>query len=367
MTECKSMGISVLGPDVNASMIKFSTSKSGDIRFGLAAIKGVGEAASESIVKERMENGPFKSIYDFMERVNFSVINRKCLENIAYAGGFDSLIDFNRSRFFAKDANDVQFLDLLVRYGQRVQSDKNNAQQSLFGMFSDSGSDVPPPRVPVAEDWSHISVLNKEKEVIGLYLSGHPLDRFDFILSKMCQAELGDLDELTLLNGKELAVAGIITSVTPLTTKDGRRYARFVLEDYNTKHEFSMYSKDYERFGIFIEVDNFIFVRGRVQPRFGKEGDLEYKILSIQHLAEVAENVAKIRIELEINEVCSTLTQMLHEQIEANPGKTVLEFNIYDHQEGVKIKLNSKKYRVSTSAEFMNFLINNEFNYFLNI
>jgi DNA polymerase-3 subunit alpha len=234
-------------------------------------------------------------------------------------------------------------------------------------MFSDSGSDVPPPRVPVAEDWSHISVLNKEKEVIGLYLSGHPLDRFDFILSKMCQAELGDLDELTLLNGKELAVAGIITSVTPLTTKDGRRYARFVLEDYNTKHEFSMYSKDYERFGIFIEVDNFIFVRGRVQPRFGKEGDLEYKILSIQHLAEVAENVAKIRIELEINEVCSTLTQMLHEQIEANPGKTVLEFNIYDHQEGVKIKLNSKKYRVSTSAEFMNFLINNEFNYFLNI
>ena len=369
MTECKSMGISVLGPDVNASMIKFSTSKSGDVRFGLAAIKGVGEAASESIVNERIANGPYKSIYDFMERVNFSVVNRKCLENIAYAGGFDSLIDFNRSRFFAMDPNGgVQFLDMLVRYGQRVQADKNNAQQSLFGMFSDSGSDVPPPRVPVAEDWSHISILNKEKEVIGLYLSGHPLDRFDFILSKMCQAELGDLDELTLLNGKELAVAGIVTSVTPLTTKDGRRYARFVLEDYNTKHEFSMYSKDYERYGIFIEMDNFLFIRGRVQPRFGKEGEaLEYKLLSVQHLAEVAENVAKIRIELDINEVCSTLTNMLRERIEANPGKTVLEFTIYDHQENVKIKLNSKKYRVSTSAEFMNFLIKNEFNYFINI
>ena len=368
MSECKSMGISVLGPDVNASYIKFSTSKSGDIRFGLAAIKGVGEAASEAIVNERLANGPYKSIYDFMERVNFSVVNRKCLESIALAGGFDSLIDFNRSRFFADDPNGIQFMDMLVRYGQRVQSDKNNAQQSLFGMFSDSGSDIPQPRVPVAEDWNNISMLNKEKEVIGLYLSGHPLDRFDFILSKMCQAEVGDLDELTLLNGKELAVAGIVTSVTPLTTKDGRRYARFVLEDYNTHHEFAMYSKDYERFGIFIEVDNFLFIRGKVQPRFGKEGEaLEYRINSVQHLAEVAENVSKIRIELDINEVCTTLTQMLLEQVQANPGKTVLEFTIYDHQEGVKVKLNSKKYRVSTSAEFMNFLINNEFNYFINI
>jgi DNA polymerase-3 subunit alpha len=184
----------------------------------------------------------------------------------------------------------------------------------------------------------------------------------------MCQAEVGDLDELTLLNGKELAVAGIVTSVTPLTTKDGRRYARFVLEDYNTRHEFAMYSKDYERFGIFIEVDNFLFIRGKVQPRYGKEGEaLEYRINSVQHLAEVAENVSKIRIELDINEVCTTLTQMLLEQVQANPGKTVLEFTIHDHQEGVKVKLNSKKYRVSTSAEFMNFLINNEFNYFINI
>ena len=368
LTECKSMGIAVLGPDVNASMIRFSTSKNGDIRFGLAAIKGVGEAASQAIVKERLDNGPYKSIYDFMERTNFSVVNRKCLESIVYAGGFDSLIDYNRSRFFAEDSNGVVFLDMLMRYGQRVQADKNNAQQSLFGMFSDSGSDVPPPRVPAAEDWSNIAVLNKEKEVIGLYLSGHPLDRFDFILKKMCQVEVGDLDELTLFNGKELAVAGIVTSVTPLMTKDGRRYARFMFEDYNTSHEFVLYSKEYERFGLYIEVDHFLFIRGRVQPRFGKEGEaLEYKIVSIQHLADVAENVDKIRIELDINEICPTLTQMLLEQVKANPGKTTLQLTVIDHQSDVKIKLNSKKYRVSTSAEFMNFLISNEFNYFINI
>ena len=370
MTECKNMGIAVLGPDVNESMLKFSTNKQGDIRFGLAAIKGVGEAASESIVKERKANGPYKSIYDFMERVNYSVVNRKCLENIAYSGGFDSLIDFNRSRFFAEDQNGVQFLDLLVRYGQRVQQDKNDAQQSLFSMFGDGGggSDIQPPRVPVAEDWSNIVVLNKEKEVIGLYLSAHPLQRFDFILRKMCQMELGDLESLTLLEGKDIAVAGVVTSVTPLMTKDGRRYARFVLEDYNTQHEFTLFSKDYQQFGLMIELNNFLFIKGRVQHRFGKEdAELEYKILSIQHLAEVAENISSITVELDIHELCSTLTDMLLEAANNNPGNTALRFLLVDRQEDVRLKLKSKKFNIAPTADFMDFLAKNELNYFINV
>ena len=216
------------------------------IRFGLAAIKGVGEAASEAIINERINNGPYKSIYDFMERVNYSVVNRKCLESIAYAGGFDSLIDFNRSRFFATDPANVNFLEQLSRYGQRVQMEQNNAQQSLFGMVA-GGGDIQPPRVPVAEDWNNLTILNREKEVIGLYLSAHPLDRFGFVMRKMCQAELNALTDLTPLSGKEIAVAGVITSVTPLTTKDGRRYARFVLEDYNSQHEFTLFSTDYSK------------------------------------------------------------------------------------------------------------------------
>ena len=368
MNECKNIGISVLGPDINESMIKFSTNKNGDVRFGLAAIKGVGGAASEAIVKERKENGPFKSIYDFMERVNFNVVNRKSLENIAFAGGFDSLIDFNRTRFFAEDASGAIFLDTLVRYGQRVQQEKNNAQQSLFGMFSESGSDIPQPKAPATDSWTNIAMLNKEKEVIGLYLSAHPLNRFDFILKKMCQLELGELDNLTLLNGKELSVAGVITSVTPLTTQDGRRYARFVLEDYNTSHEFTLWSKDFERFGMLIEVNSFLFIRGKVQPRFGKEGNaLEFKILSMQHLAEVSENITNLRIELDIHEVCTTLTDMLLKVIKENPGKTTLQFTIVDKSSDVKIKLNSKKYRVATTTELMNFIESNELNYFINI
>ena len=180
-------------------------------------------------MNERLNGGPYKSIYDFIERTNYSVVNRKCLENIAYAGGFDSLIDFNRSRFFAVDQSGVSFIEQLIRYGQRVQVERQNAQQSLFGMDS-GGADIQPPRVPIAEDWNNLVILNREKEVIGLYLSAHPLDRFGFVMRKMCQAELGELNDLTQFNGKEIAVGGVITSVTPLTTKDGRRYARFVLE-----------------------------------------------------------------------------------------------------------------------------------------
>ncbi len=368
MNECKSLGIAVLGPDINESMIKFSTNKDGNIRFGLAAIKGVGEAAAESIVRERRENGAFTSIYDFMSRVNYSVVNRKCLENIGYAGGFDSLIDFNRSRLFATDQNEINFIELLARYGQRIQQERSNAQQSLFGMDSSSTEDIQKPRVPDAEDWSNIAVLNKEREMTGLYLSSHPLDKFQFILNKLCQVKLGDLTNLTPYNGREIAVAGIVTAVTPLSTKDGRRYARFVLEDYNTNHEFTLFSKDYERFGMLIAENNFLFIKGRVQPRPYREPmELELKIVSIQHLAEIAENISSIRIELSINDVCSTMTDMLVERATASPGTTLLQFMIHDFNGDVKVKLTSKRFRVAPTTDLMNFLESNELNYYINI
>ena len=367
MNECKNMGIAVLGPDINESMVKFSTNKKGDIRFGLAAIKGVGEAASEAIINERINNGPYKSIYDFMERVNYSVVNRKCLESIAYAGGFDSLIDFNRSRFFATDPANISFLEHLSRYGQRVQMEQNNAQQSLFGMVA-GGGDIQPPRVPVAEDWNNLTILNREKDVIGLYLSAHPLDRFGFVMRKMCQAELNALTDLTPLSGKEIAVAGVITSVTPLTTKDGRRYARFVLEDYNSQHEFTLFSSDYSKHGMLIELNNFLYIRGRVQPRPYKEpAELEFKIVSIQHLADVADSISSIRIDMDICEVSPTYTNMLIEQAAKNKGNALLYFNIYDSANDVRIKLRSKQYRVAPTVEFMDFLDGNNINYSINI
>ena len=368
MTECKNMGISVLGPDINESLLKFSTNKKGDIRFGLAAIKGVGEAASESIIKERMENGPYKDIYNFMERVNFSTVNRKCLESIAYAGGFDSLIDFNRSRFFAEDASGVQYIESLIRYGQRMQQEKQNSQQSLFAMDTSTGGNIQPPRVPQVEDWNPLTILNKEREVIGLYMSSHPLDRFGFILRRACQHDLQSLQDLNPLKDTEVALAGVVTSVTPLATKDGRPYARFVLEDYNSQHEFTLFSKDYERFSSLIQINNFLFIRGRVQVRpYRQPEELEYKIVSIQHLADIADGITNIRIELDINDVCSSFTNMILEQAAANSGKATLQFVVIDHNEDVKVKLSSKKYRVAPSTEFINFLDSNDINYFINI
>ena len=368
MTECKNMGISVLGPDINESLLKFSTNKKGDIRFGLAAIKGVGEAASESIIKERMENGPYKDIYNFMERVNFSTVNRKCLESIAYAGGFDSLIDFNRSRFFAEDSSGVQYIESLIRYGQRMQQEKQNSQQSLFAMDTSTGGNIQPPRVPQVEDWNPLTILNKEREVIGLYMSSHPLDRFGFILRRACQHDLQSLQDLNPLKDTEVALAGVVTSVTPLATKDGRPYARFVLEDYNSQHEFTLFSKDYERFSSLIQINNFLFIRGRVQVRpYRQPEELEYKIVSIQHLADIADGITNIRIELDINDVCSSFTNMILEQAAANSGKATLQFVVVDHNEDVKVKLSSKKYRVAPSTEFINFLDSNDINYFINI
>ena len=363
MTECKSMGISVLGPDVNESQVKFSTNKKGDIRFGLAAIRGVGEAASRAIIDERNANGAYKSIYDFVERINYSVINRKCLESIALAGALDSLIDFNRSRLFADDNNGVVFLDALVRYGQRVQLERNNAQQSLFGM-GDMGGNIQQPRVPVAEDWNNLTTLNKERDVIGLYLSAHPLDRFNFIINKMCHVEVGDLDDLSGMNGSKINVAGVVTSVTPLTTKDGRRYARFIVEDYNTQHEFTLFSRDYEKFGNYIELNNFLFISGQVQPRpYREPEELEFKINAIQHLADVAEQITSIRIELSIGEISTPLTEMLYEVLSANKGKTNIIFNIYDYADDVRIKLVSKKFRVNITDELIRFLESNDLNY----
>ena len=368
MTECKNMGISVLGPDINESMVKFSTNKKGDVRFGLAAIKGVGEAASEAIIAERQANGPYKSITDFMERINYGVINRKSLESIAYAGGFDSLIEFNRSRFFTPDQNGVSYLELLIRYGQRVQQERQNAQQSLFGMFGgDNGGDIQAPRLPVGEDWNPLTVLNKEREVIGLYLSSHPLDRFKFVIDKLCQASMSDLDDLSEMNGYEVCLAGVVTSVTPMSTKDGRRYARFVLEDYNSQHEFTIFSKDYDKFGTLIEQDNFLLLRGKVQPRPYREPvELEYRINSIQHLADVADSISSIRVELEISEVCNALTDLIVQTVKDNKGKALLVFTVIDRRGDVKVKLCSSKLRVAPSTEFFEFLENNELNYSIN-
>ena len=371
MTECKQMGIRVLGPDINESEQNFSSNKSGDIRFGLAAIKGVGEAAVRSIIDERTKNGPYKNIYDLMERVNFTVVNRKCFENIAYSGGFDSIIDFHRSKFFAADSrssNPVMFIEQLMRYGQRVQQEKLNSQQSLFG--GGEVVDIQPPTVPVAEDWNQLMLLNKEREVIGLYLSAHPLDDYKVIIDHMCKMSLSDLADLEPLNGQEVSLAGVVTSVQEMTTKTGRHWGKFTMEDYNGTHEFAMFGKDYENFSKFMHVNYFLLVKGKVQPRpYGDNPELEFKILSMMQLAEVQDTMIKeLHLSIPVDELTPTFVTDFADRIRANSKKksnVILRMTITDRAGGTTLNMYSKRYKITLEQDIIDYMERNNLKYTL--
>ena len=370
MSECKqNMGITVAGPDVNESIIDFSAKSNGDIRFGLAAIKGVGEAAVKAIIEEREKNGPYKSIYDFVERANFSVINRKCMENIAYAGGFDSIIDFHRSKFFAADARVAgapTFIELLIRYGQRVQQERLNSQQSLFG--GGDTVDIQPPTLPVCEEWNQLEVLKKEREMIGLYLSSHPLDEYKGIIGHLCKTSLADLSDLEPLNGQELGFAGIVSSVQSMTSKTGRPFGKFTLEDKDGgTREFTLFGKDYEQCRQWMYNDYLLFVKGKVQPRpYGDNPELEFKILSMMQLSQVRDEMIKeLHIILPTEELTPTFTQEFSQMMLANKGKTLLRLSLVNRAEGVTLNMYSKRYKVSMTSALVDFLDRNELKFTL--
>ncbi|MBR1994351.1 MAG: DNA polymerase III subunit alpha [Alistipes sp.] len=368
MDECKRMGLEVLGSDVNESMKAFSAIKNGNIRFGLAAVKGVGEAAAESIIGEREAHGLYKDIYDFFERVNYSVVNRKCLENLAMAGSFDSFSGFHRSKFMAPDQRDSQatFLEMLIRYGQRVQAEKNNAQQSLFG--GGGTADIQRPTLPVCEDWSPLETLNKEHEMMGHYLSAHPLDAYKIILEKMCKTQLSDLDDMEALRGKEIAVAGQVVLVQNLMTRTGKNFGKFRLEDYNSSHEFVLFGKDYENFRPYLFENYFLMVRGKVQPRpYQKEGEpeqLEFKILSIMQLDEVRDTMIKeVILQIPIRELTPTFLAGLSHHVKEAKGKTILRMRVYDPETNVAVRLFSKRYQVELTQALADYLKENEIEY----
>ena len=311
MDECKRMGLSVLGPDVNYSKSRFSVDDEGNVRFGLAAIKGVGEAAVQDIVECRQRDGKFKSVYDFMERVNLQAVNRKTLENLAVGGAFDSISDLPRSAYFASDGREGTFLEALVRYGNRVQSEKANVQQSLFG-GGNAEADIQKPEPLPHEPWTKLEMLNKEREVIGIYLSSHPLDDFSVIIRHYCHSTLGDLQDLPSMKNKDFTVAGMVTSVTHLTTKTGKPYGRFTIEDYNSSHEFVLFSKDYENFRRYLYEGYYLLVRGRVQERTYNPNELECRINSMMMLSEAQETlIRELTIALPVAELTEDIVSQL--------------------------------------------------------
>ena len=366
MNECKRMGINVLGSDVNESMKTFSANRAGDIRFGMAAIKGMGEAATESIIAERERNGNYKNIYDFFERVNYSVVNRKCIENLAYAGAFASIADFHRSKFFAPDQRDPSgstFIEALMRYGQRFQAEQNNAQQSLFG--GGGHVDIQRPTLPVAMEWSQLETLHKEREMMGLYLTAHPLDEYKLIIDNLCSTQLTELEELEPLRGQEIAVAGLVVGVQHLTTRTGKNFGKFRLEDYNGSHEFALFGKDYENFRKYLFENYYLMIRGKVQPRpYGDTSQLEFKVLSMMQLQEVRETmIRELHVQLPVGELTDTLIRELAAEVKASKGDTLLRIHLFDPETNVALRLFSKRYRIEVSQSMVDFLERNELKY----
>ena len=342
MDECTSMGIATLGPDVNESYEKFGVNHHGEIRFGLGAIKGMGESAAQAIISEREKNGPYKTVFDFAQRVNLSNVNKKAFESLALSGGFDSF-GISRESYFATNNKGETFLDMLVRYGQLYQTEKAQAQNSLFGGFDDI--EIATPVVPKNDiRWSDIERLNKERELVGIYLSAHPLDEYKIILDNLCNAKCADLADISKLNGREdILLGGIVTAVRQKFTKSGEPCGFITVEDFEGSGEIPLFGQDWGRWnGMFTEGAS-VYVTAKLQPRFMHSNQMEFKVQNVEYLQRVKEKaVERITISMNTDLLDNQVVADLNEIIYSNPGKTQLFFQLRDSRGINHVLLRSK-------------------------
>lgn len=357
MEECKRMGIEVLRPSINQSKLLFSVDKHGNIRFGLSAIKNVGEGAVSAIVNEREKNGIFKDAFDFFERIDFSVVNRKVLENLILAGAMDEL-GINRSVYFAGEGQST-FLDQLIKYGIRYQDDKKSRQNTLFGSLMDQAElAIPRPEVPKVNEWSILEQLNKEKDVVGMYLSGHPLDPYQFEFQQICTHPLSQLNDLTSLKNKDIIVAGMVTEMRTGMTKNNKPYASVCIEDFSGSFRFNLFGKDFDQFERMLQKEYLVLIKAKIQPRdFGNKNELEFKINKVMHLADVREELIRsISLSIPVEQIDENFVDEITNQIKKNPGKLQLKILLYDQNKSVKLNLISRTFKVKISNEFLNFI-----------
>jgi DNA polymerase III subunit alpha len=356
MEECRRMGISVLGPDVNESQLQFSVNKQGQIRFGLGAVKGVGEAAVEAIVTERQANGPYKDIYDLMRRVNLRAANRKALESLAYAGAFDGFPKSHRAHFFhSAGEGKPTFLETLVRYGQQSQDGADSAQVNMFGEADDAAG-IPEPTLPAIDPWSALEQLHYEKEVIGFYLSGHPLDDHRLEIKYLCNTTLPDLKELDKLAGRDLTFAGIVTKAEHRIAKSGKPFGSLSLEDHSGTHEFMFFSEDYMKFKLYLQTGALLLVKGKAMARtWGRdEGQMELKVNNIDLLGDAREKyITKLNLKLDADRVDDALARELGQLLKASPGKCRVSIQLVSEQEKMALEAPTKGISVAVSEDLI--------------
>ena len=345
MDECKTMKIATLGPDVNESYEKFGVNHHGEIRFGLGAIKGMGESAAQAIIAEREKNGPYKDIFDFAQRVNLANVNRKAFESLALSGGFDSF-GINREDYFAENHKGELFLDTLVRYGQLYQNEKQQAQNSLFGGFEDLDIQTPPiPKAP--SRWSDIERLNKERELIGIYLSAHPLDEYKIVLDNLCNAKCQELDDVNALADREdVIVGGIVTAVKTGFTKTGKPYGIVTIEDFEGSGELPIFGDDWGKLAGYFSIGNSVYVTGKVvaRYRYNEDSPKDLKVSNVEFLQDIKDKaVGRITISLITDMLDDAIVADLTKIIDDNPGPTELFFQLRDSLGKNHVLLHSKR------------------------
>ena len=361
MDECKAMGIPTLGPDVNESWQKFSANHHGEIRFGISAIKSVGGAAADVIIEEREKNGPYKNIFDFIQRVNLSACNRKCVESLVLSGGFDSFGSMKREDFFAKNTKGETFIETLIRYGQLYQTEMAQARNSLFG--GDNAVEIATPPIIKGEQWSDIERLNKEREYVGIYLSAHPLDEYRIVLDNLCNTKCSEINDLSTLSDREdIILGGIVTSMQQKYTKSGKPCGFVNIEDYNGTGQLAFFGEDWGKWNGMLIVGSSVYITAKCVPRFRDSNLYDLKVQNIEYLPTVKErSIDRFTINITTDDLDSLVVEELNQIIREHPGKTKLFFQLHDRKGNNHVLLKSRTHEIDVRQDLIKFIENHDF------
>ena len=355
MDETRRMGMEVLGPDINESNVMFTVNKDGNVRFGLGAIKGVGESAVLQLIEEREKNGVYRDIYDLVERVNLNSLNKKNLEAMAVAGAFDCFSTIIRAQYFSLDTKGSSFIESLIRYGNNAKTIKNSNQQSLFG--ETGGFDMIKPEPSVCPDWPKLEKLNREKEVIGIYLSSHPLDDFKLEIETFTTATLADLQNLRDHLDREVTVAGMVTDTRNGIGKNGKPYGSFTIQDYSDSFRIMMFDKDFIENSKFFTMGYYLLIRGRVQKRPYRDDELEFKVKTINLLSSVKDDLIKsVTLKIDPENISPGMIKELKELVLENKGETELKFLFIDMEDKISLPMFSRTLRIRLNNELISYL-----------
>jgi len=353
MEECRRMGVAVLGPDVNESNYKFTVNKEGAIRFGLGAIKGVGGGPVDALVEEREENGPYHDVFDIVKRVNLRQVNKKALEGLALAGAFDSFSGIHRAQYFAEE-NGKTFLSNILKFGSNHQESLDSSQVSLFG--ENTGVASPAPTIPKVPEWSTIQKLNREREVVGIYLSGHPLDDYRIDVKSFCTGTVKDIIHLHENKGKTMIIAGMITEAEHRQTRRGDPFGTIQFEDYDDTTKLFFFQDDYGKFKHFISDNLYVFIEGTVMPkRWNKDGtDLEFKVTKMDYLSSLrAQNTKFLKVSVPMKSVDHRFIEDIEQVFQRYEGTYPIKFNVYDTVNNLDVNLPSRHIKVNVSDELI--------------